>query len=144
MKKSDMSTVKELMPQFEHFGTRIVVPGMLLKQALINAKHKKFNRAFTSFADMELFLDLLYRNVPKDWLLDDANDGSSDYDDNTYMMIPIDFMQWHYHRDGKKCERHARVMIQAPGIFKLTDIEEEAWTAFLQAEGKVTIVERTC
>lgn len=141
MSKSDMSTVKELMPQFEHFGTTIVVPGMLLKQALINAKHKKYNRAFTRFADIEVFFDLLYRNVPNDWRLDTDDDQ---YDRHTYMMIPISFMNWHYHRDGKKCERHARVMINVPGMFRLTDIEEEAWTAFLAAEGKVTIVERSC
>lgn len=140
----DKSVLTEFMPQFEHFGTTIVVPGMLLKQAFINAKHKKYNRAFTKFADLEVFMDLLHRNVPKDWLLDDANDGSGDYDDNTYMMIPISFMQWHYHRDGQECERHARVMINVPGMFKLTDIEEEAWSAFLEAEGKVTIVERSC
>lgn len=141
MSKSDMSTVKELMPQFEHFGTTVVVPGMLLKQALINAKHEKFNRAFTKFADIELYFDLLYRNVPDDWRLDTDDDQ---YDRHTYMMIPISFMNWHYHRDGQECERHARVMINVPGMFRLTDIEEEAWTAFLAAEGKVTIVERSC
>lgn len=140
MSKSDMSTVKELMPQFEHFGTTIVVPGMLLKQALINAKHKKFNRAFTSFADMELFIDLLYRNVPDDWRMNIDDDM---YDYNTYMMVPLAFMQWHYHRNGKKCERHARVMVNVPGMFKLIDIEEEAWDAFLMGEGKVTIVQRS-
>lgn len=141
MSKSDMSTVKELMPQFEHFGTTIVVPGMLLKQAFINATHEKYNRAFWTFTEIEHFFNVLYRNIPDDWRLDTDDDQ---YDRHTYMMIPISFMNWHYHRSGKKCERHARVMINVPGMFHITDIEEEAWTAFLAAEGKVTIVERSC
>ena len=141
MSKSDMSTVKELMPQFEHFGTTIVVPGMLLKQAFINATHEKYNRAFWTFTEIEHFFNVLYRNIPDDWRLDTDDDQ---YDRHTYMMIPISFMNWHYQRSGKKCERHARVMINVPGMFHITDIEEEAWTAFLAAEGKVTIVERSC
>jgi len=134
---------KQLFPQLEHFGTTLYVPGMLLKQACINAVHKKYNRAFKGFADLETFFDILHRNIPDDLKLEYTE--GTDYDPNTFMIVPISFMQWHYHRNMKPCEQHARVMINVPGMFKLTDIEQEAWDNLLKAESSgIVTVEKTC
>ena len=131
----------ENFPQFKYFGRVAFVPGFFVRQALINAVHKKFNRSCDTFADLEQFMCSLYESLDEGYRFDladpDITGGAceiGDEPDYCYAMYPVTFLQYHYHRGGVECERHVRVCFNYPGRFAIADIEEEYWEGFLAFE----------
>jgi len=118
----------------------------MVRQALINAVHKKFNRSCDTFADLENFMCSLYRRLDESYKLDiEDTDGAGEIceisDELEYCnaMYPVTFLQYHYHRAGVECERHVRVCFNLPGRFAVADIEDEYWEGFLALEAEYLV-----
>jgi hypothetical protein len=141
LNERDQALYAELFPQFKYFGKVVLVHGQLVKQALINAVHKKYARSFDSFTDLELFMDELYAHVDVDMRFEsiDSDTTVDEYhcDEHCCALYPVTFMNYLYIRDGQECERHVQVTFNFNGLFALVDIEDEYWEGFMEFDKTV-------
>jgi len=86
----------------------IIVPASLLKQAMINAKEKKYNRTVPSFVALEQVFDKLCADIDDDFKIERIDEDADIYQ---MYMIPVTAIMFHHHRMFEPCETHVRVIL---------------------------------
>jgi hypothetical protein len=85
----------------------IIVPAFILKQAMINAKAKKYNRTVPTFTALEQVFDTLSNELDEHLKMP----SPGEVDIYHMYLIPITAIMFHHHRMFEPCETHVRVVL---------------------------------